>query len=60
MNALEQIRQRARLSANASGRPVVILNLNRFSPLYVVREPWEGAEKDRSYVETIQPEDAAQ
>ena len=58
--ALERIRQRARATVNANGRPLVILNLNQFSPLYVMREFWEGADKAKGYVETIQPEGVAQ
>ena len=58
--ALERIRQRARATVNANGRPLVILNLNQFSPLYVMREFWEGPDKAKGYVETIQPEGVAQ
>jgi hypothetical protein len=38
MNDLEKIRQMAQSEANRCGRPMAILNLNRFNALYVVRE----------------------
>jgi len=38
MTKLEKTREIAKRDANANGRPFAILNLNPFSPLYVVRE----------------------
>ena len=35
---LEQVRKIAQRDANRLNRPLCILNLNRFSPLYVCRE----------------------
>lgn len=38
MNKLDQVRKIAERDATQFGRPMAILNLNPFSPLYVVRE----------------------
>lgn len=55
MNNLEAIRRKAQAAADREGRAVVILNLNRFSPLYVVRSVWHGAESDSAFVERVEP-----
>jgi len=56
MHSLEAIRRKAQADADREGRAVVILNLNRFSPLYVVREDWPGADADRAFVERVEPQ----
>lgn len=56
MNKLEATRQMAQRTANAEGRAVVILNLNPYSPIYVVRQDRLGIEMDSAFVERIQPE----
>lgn len=33
-----QIIAKAQVAANREGRPMIVLNLNRFSPLYVIRD----------------------
>ena len=38
MRTLEQIKAMAQSEANREQRPMAILNLNRYSPLYVVRD----------------------
>jgi hypothetical protein len=38
MTKLDQVRKLAERDATRLGRPLAILNLNPFSPLYVVRE----------------------
>ena len=38
MNSLNRVRNMAQSKANEYGRPMAILNLNVYSPLYVVRE----------------------
>jgi hypothetical protein len=55
MSKLEQIRLLARRDATRIGRPLAILNLNPFSPLYVVREV-PKATRPGELVEIIQPE----
>ena len=55
MKDLVKIRAMAKLSAIRDGAPVVILNLNKYGPLYVVRDYWTGCEQAPSYVETVQP-----
>lgn len=55
MHNLEAIRRKAQAAADREGRAVVILNLNRFSPLYVVRSAWHGAESDSAFVERVEP-----
>lgn len=55
MHSLAEIRAKAQASANRDGKPVVILNLNRFSPIYVVRQDWERADASSSFVERVWP-----
>lgn len=38
MNNLERAKELAQRTADRAGKPMAVLNLNRFSPLYVVRE----------------------
>lgn len=56
MHNLESIRREAQAAADRDGRAMVILNLNRFSPLYVVRSVWHGAESDSAFVERVEPQ----
>lgn len=59
MNSLESIRAAAKRDANARGRRLVILNLNRFAPLYVIRDS-EGMPADcDSFVEFVDPDSEA-
>jgi hypothetical protein len=60
MSKLEQVRAIAQRDANANKRPFAILNLNRFSPLYVVREvpptaQHEYLRKTGELVEIVEP-----
>lgn len=36
--SLDKLREKAQRDANRDGKALVILNLNRFSPLYVIRD----------------------
>ncbi len=57
MNGLDKIKARAADSANRSGRPVAILNLNRAgAALYVIRDLDPTIETCAAYVCTIQPD----
>ncbi len=38
MKTLERVKLMAQREANRDGKPMVVMNLNRYSPLYVVRE----------------------
>lgn len=38
MNNLDKIKLLAQRDANREGKAMVVINLNRYSPLYVVRE----------------------
>jgi hypothetical protein len=55
MAKLDSIRASAQASANREGKPMVILNLNRFSPMYVARLAWDGCETGSHFVELVQP-----
>jgi hypothetical protein len=46
---------RAQRTADETGEPLVILNLNAYHPLYVIRAATEANLKCREYVETIYP-----
>lgn len=56
--ALDTIRRRAQDTANRKGHAVVILNLNRFSPMYAIREDRPGIDSDRAFIERVQPQEA--
>lgn len=56
MNQLERIQREAQESANRSGKPECVLNLNRFSALYVIRNYYEGIEKNAHVVSIHYPE----
>jgi hypothetical protein len=54
MNNLDRIRDLAKKDATRQGRPLAILNLNRFNPLYVIREvPHSDCSE---FVELIMPD----
>ena len=53
--ALLAIRAKARATVAIDGKPVVILNLNPYRPLYVVREWTPEREASSDYVETVKP-----
>lgn len=55
MNELEKIKARAQADANREGKPLMIFNLNRFSPLYVIRTYDERALSRASLVAVIRP-----
>lgn len=38
MNKLQDLKRKAQAEAERTGNAMAILNLNRFSPLYVIRE----------------------
>lgn len=59
MTKLQQIRQIAQTAADRSSKAVLILNLNRFSPLYVVREFDEALLFSDRLVEVVEPRAAA-
>jgi hypothetical protein len=46
----------AQRSANREGKAMVVLNLNQFSPLYVVRDFDTRYEGDRQLVAVVQPQ----
>ena len=46
MTQLDKIRALAQRDANRIGRPLAVLNLNPYSPLYVVREVPPEAQHD--------------
>lgn len=49
----------AQREANREGKPMAVLNLNVYSPLYVIRQ-WNAAFKDcRQVVHVAQPETVA-
>ena len=53
---LDQCKLYAQRQANSQGVALMILNLNRFNPLYVVRHYRAGDEKRADYVEHFKPE----
>jgi hypothetical protein len=55
MITLDNIRKSAQREADRDRRPMTIFNLNRYSPLYVVRLAQEGDAQRAGFVETIQP-----
>lgn len=54
--ALQTIRRRAQEAANRENVPMVVFNLNNFSPMYVVRVWDDRAESDKGFVERFDPE----
>lgn len=54
ISRLDRIREIAREDATRIGRPLAILNLNSFNPLYVIREVPKNA--NPHLVEIVQPE----
>jgi hypothetical protein len=58
MTPLEQITVRAQHAANREGRPMAVLNLNSYSPLYVVRDWDDSFEGDRQLVARVEPKEA--
>lgn len=59
MNSLEQIKKRAQQDANREQARMMVFNLNRFSPLYVIRLYDERAIGTPSLVAVIEPQQAA-
>lgn len=52
---LEQVKGRAQFAANLEQKPMAVLNLNQFSPLYVIRD-WDDRMADsRQLVCKIEP-----
>lgn len=58
MHSLEQIKARAQADANRTGEAVAILNLNTFSPLYVMRYPSTEVRASKRLVAIIEPQGA--
>jgi len=56
MTQLEKIRALAKRDANNTGKPLVIYNLNRFNPLYVVRTDNPNAHLAPDFVERVYPD----
>lgn len=52
---LEQVKGRAQFAANLERKPMAVLNLNQFSPLYVIRTWSDDMEGDRHLVCKIEP-----
>jgi hypothetical protein len=52
---LDRVTKTAQAEANRQQRAMTIWNLNRYSPLYIVRDAREGDAKRDQYVATIQP-----
>lgn len=55
MSALDKIKAKAQADANREQVRLMILNLNTFSPLYVIRHYDERATKHHSFVAAIEP-----
>jgi hypothetical protein len=55
MNSLDKIKTMAQREADKSRRTMLVLNLNPFSPLYVVREWSQRARDSRDFVCEIEP-----
>src|SRR4029077_14579848 len=53
---LDSITKIAQCEATRQQRAVSIWNLNRYSPMYVVRDAREGDAKRNGYVATVQPQ----
>lgn len=58
MNDLHKITARAQADANRTGEPVAILNLNQFSPLYVMRYPSTEVRMSKRLVKIVEPQQA--
>jgi hypothetical protein len=52
---LEKVKGRAQFAANLEGKPMAILNLNQFSPLYVIRTWVDDMAGTRQLVCKIDP-----
>lgn len=52
----ERIIRKAQETANRERRAIAVLNLNRYSPLYVMRNWEEGLEKVGGFVAKVVPE----
>jgi hypothetical protein len=52
---LEQTKKYAQAEANRQQRSVTIWNLNRYSPLYVVRDARQGDDSRDGYVALVEP-----
>jgi hypothetical protein len=53
---LDRVTKIAQCEANRQQRAMTIWNLNRYSPMYVVRDAREGDAKRDRYVATVQPQ----
>lgn len=56
MHSLEKIKARAQADANRERRAVVILNLNQFSPQYVMREDCPENRASKRFVALVEPQ----
>jgi hypothetical protein len=52
---LDRITKSAEAEANRQQRPMTIWNLNRYSPMYVVRDARDGDSKRDQFVATVEP-----
>jgi hypothetical protein len=52
---LDRITKQAQCEANRQQRPMTIWNLNRYSPMYIIRDARDGDSKRDQYVATIEP-----
>ena len=55
MNSLDKAKALAQRDADAVEQPMIVLNLNPFSPMYVVRDWFKDASKHRNFVCEIRP-----
>jgi hypothetical protein len=51
---LERVTRQAQETADREGRPMIVINLNRYSPLYVIRDADSKGDPSR-IVATVQP-----
>ena len=51
----DQIMKRAQLDANREGKPMAVLNLNPYAPMYVIREWSDRYEGNRDLVAKVTP-----
>lgn len=58
MPSLKAITLKAQATADREQRTVAILNLNPYSPLYVIRDYVDGMEGRPSFVAKVQPQGA--
>lgn len=60
MATLDQTLQSAQRAANRERKPMAVLNLNPFSPLYVVRDWDDRYTGDKVLVARVEPQEVGQ